>query len=312
MAKRNQKMPRPNSPEWNAEVSFYLSAPAPARGARAIELGFTDPTSYANVFRRQGIRVSIPQPTRKKFNRPPIIRESSLIIFDTQIPFHDAPFLSNLLDLAMAWGIKQGISGGDLLNMTSFSNFFEHPEDKIWAKEREIAISVLKALTSAVPKWLLIMGNHETFLLKKLAEQLGHEDILRLLDKPEGINATDYYYCKVLLGGSTWRITHPRNISVIHSRIPQRLCDKFHCNLVSGHGHLAGLTPDYSGKYFACDVGVTCDPERLDYVALRDNIRPAQCRGGLILMESEGKCFPYHLYPSSDFSSLKHLYGVGK
>jgi len=35
----------------------------------------------------------------------------------------------------------------------------------------------------AIGFWLLIKGNHEDFLLKQLAEQVGHDDILALLDK---------------------------------------------------------------------------------------------------------------------------------
>jgi hypothetical protein len=312
--RRNEKMPKPGTKEWDAEVEFYISASTAARQARAASLGFKNYDSYANVFRKAGIFISAPQSRREKFTKPVVIKEPSLVIFDSQIPFHDADFLNKLLELAMAWGIKQGISGGDFLNMTAFSQFFENPEDKVWRAEREVAVQVIQAMHSAVPKWLLVRGNHETFLIKQLAEQIGYEDILALIDKREGVTegftATDYYYCIVQFGGAKWRITHPRNISVIHGRVPTALCGKFHSNVASGHGHLAGMNPDYSGKYYAVDVGVTCDPDRLDYVALRDTTRPAQCRGALILMlGDDGKCHPYHIYPDYDWEALKRMYG---
>jgi len=304
------KLPPINTPEWEAEIDFYLGADTTQRTARATRLGYGNFSCYTVAMERRGIYVTrrVPISKRHRYDRPRAIRESCLIIFDSQVPYHDAKFLNNLLDLAHTWGIKQGISGGDLLNMTAFSLFKENPEEKIWKREREEAIGVLEGLHSSIPKWLLIRGNHEAFLIKTLAEQIGHSDILKLLNSPEGFTATDYYYCKVLLGGSTWRITHPRNISVIHGRIPQRLCEKYHSNIASGHGHLAGMTPDYSGKYIACDVGITCDPMRLDYASLRDTTRPAMCQGGLILMESEGKCYPYHIYPNSDWQALRKLY----
>lgn len=311
MGARNRLPPR-NSPEWDKEVSFFLTTDVVNRAQRAVVLGYINPSSYVVAMERRGIYLSrqVPQSLSQRFNKPVIIREPCLIIFDTQIPFHDADFLNNLLQLAQAWGIKQGISGGDFLNMTAFSNFFEAPEEKIWAKERDVAVQVMKALSDAIPKWLLILGNHEVFLLKRLAEQLGHEDILRLLDKPTGFKATDYYYCLVKLGGSVWRITHPRNISVIHNRIPQRLADKYEQNIASGHGHLAGFSPSYSGKWLCCDVGITADSLRLDYVSLRDSTRPAMCQGGLILMlGDDGHCYPYHIYPTSDFKALRRLYG---
>ena len=303
------KLPKYGTPEWEAEIKLFKSLDGVGRAKRGLELGYGDPASYYRIMHARGIRLTVPKSKAPQYNKPPVIKQSSLVIFDSQIPYHDAKFMDNLLDLSISWGIKQGISGGDFLNMAAFSNFFENPEVAIWKREREVAIKIIEAMSFAIENWLLIMGNHEAFLLKRLAEQIGHEDILRLLDKPQGFKATDYYYCKVELGGSIWRISHPRNISVIHGRIPQRLCEKFHCNVASGHGHLAGMTPDFSNKYMACDVGVTCDPVRLDYVSLRDSIRPIQCQGALILMlGDDGKCHPYQIYPSSDWQALKRLY----
>ena len=307
------RLPPRGTPEFDAEVEFFLNSRRDTRRQRAISLGYANADSYTVAMERRGIYLSraVPKSVSKRYDEPPVIRESCLIIFDTQIPYQDAEFLNNLLELASAWGIKQGISGGDLLNMAAFSLFKERPEDKIWRKERDVAIEVLKALHCHIPKWLCIMGNHEAFLIKTLAEQIGYDDILALLGKPEGFIATDYYYCLVKLGGSLWRITHPRNISVIHGRVPQRLCEKFHANIASGHGHLAGMTPDYSGKHVAVDVGITCDPLRLDYYGLRDSTRPTMCQGALILKESKGKCYPYHLMPrTTDWESLKKLYAV--
>lgn len=304
-------LPTKETAEWKAEVDFFLQSDSVARGARAISLGYSCLASYTTAMERRGIYLTrqVPVSKRRRYNRPLIIREDCLVIFDTQVPYHDAEFLNNLLNLAHTWGIKQGVSGGDLLNMTAFSIFQEHAQEKLWIKEREEDMAVLLTLQKIIPKWLLVKGNHEAFLLKALAEQLGHEDILRLLNKPDGFTTTDYYYCKVILGGSVWRITHPRNISVIHGRIPQRLCEKYHSNIASGHGHLAGMTPDYSGKYIACDVGVTCDPTRLDYVSLRDTTRPAMCQGALILkLGKDNCCYPYHIYPSADFTALRRLY----
>ena len=309
MAKLNPK----DKEAWEAEVSFYQGSSTTTRAIRARELGFANVESYANYMRGRGVYLSVPTSHREKFNKPEVIREPCLVIFDSQIPFHDADFINRLLELATDWGIRQGLSGGDLLNMTSFSRFYEKPLDKVWEKERDDAIRVLAAMGDAISSWFLVKGNHEDFLLKKLEEQIDHEGILALVDNRtgflKGYTATDYYYCEVRLGGSLWRITHPRNISVIHGRIPQRLCERHHCNVASGHGHLAGMTPDYSGKYMACDVGVTCDPLRLDYSALRDSTRPAQCQGALILqLGDDNKCHPYHILPDADWTALKRLY----
>lgn len=298
---------------WQREIVFYKSSDTQARALRAGELGFEDSESYGNFMRRHGVYLSVPASGRERFDKAETIREPCLVLFDAQIPFHDATFLNQVLEVAADWHIRQGISGGDLLNMTSFSRFFEKPSDKIWRKERDDGVKVLLAMADAIPNWLMLMGNHEDFLLKKLEEQMGHEDILSLMDQRGGslgaFSATDYYRCDVRLGGAKWRITHPRNISVIHGRIPQRLADKFQANIASGHGHLAGMTPSYGAKFMCCDVGVCCDPSRLDYVGLRDSTRPAMCQGALILQLGEdGKCHPYHILPDADWAALKRLY----
>ena len=304
-------LPPKGTPELEAEEQFYLSADTAMRGQRAISLGFSCSSGYSVAMEREGVYLSkaVPKSMGRRYDKPPIIKESCLIIFDTQIPYQDADFLNNLLELASAWGIKQGISGGDLLNMAAFSMFKERPEDKIWRRERDVAIEVLRALHSHIPKWLLVLGNHEAFLIKTLAEQIGHDDILALVGSPEGFVATDYYYCLVKLGGSIWRVTHPRNVSVISARVPYFLASKFGANIISGHGHLAGSIKSIGGDFEAIDAGITCDPQRLDYVGLRDSTRPAMCQGAVILrMGKDNKPHSYILTPGIDWEAYKGMY----
>jgi hypothetical protein len=157
------------------------------------------------------------------------------------------------------------------------------------------------------------MGNHDDFLIKALSEQLGYEDILKLLDSPEGFKTTNYYYCLVYVGEDLWRITHPRNISVIHSRIAQRLAIKYGCNVVSGHGHLAGITFDEGNRYWAIDGGVGCVPAKLDYASERDTTRPAMCQAAVFIMLGEdGISHPYLVTPKTDWKAMKRLYGKQK
>lgn len=306
-------IPQPGTSAWKDEAALFRALNREGKINRAYELGYTSPSSYITAMYRWGA-ADVPASPKSKYNKAPIIKESCLIIFDAQIPYHDAEFINKLTDLARAWDIQQGISGGDFLNMTAFSTFGQKPEDKVWSRERDVAKETMSALHTSIPKWMLIMGNHEMFLIRAVAEQFNWEDILALVGKPEGFSGTDYFWCIVNIGGAKWRISHPRNISVIHGRIPQRLCEKFHMNVASGHGHLAGMTPDYSAEYCACDVGVVCDPERLDYAMTRDSTRPTMCQGALILKEgSDGKCYPYWIDPrNTDWEALKKCYKAKK
>ena len=102
-------LPPKGTPEFEAEVSFYLNSDAATRQQRAISLGFSNPSSYTIAMERAGVFLSraVPKSMSRRYDKPPIIREPCLIIFDTQIPYQDANFLNNLLELASAWGINR-------------------------------------------------------------------------------------------------------------------------------------------------------------------------------------------------------------
>ncbi len=245
------------------------------------------------------------------YNKATRLRGSTVVISDVQIPFQDGEFLYKVLHLANKWGVKQGISAGDFFNQSAFSIFLHRPEDKLWKEEATAAQQVASVMLSLIPNWLFLLGNHDAFLLKTVAHQFGHDALMRLADMPTGIESSDYYWCIVEDGrGNEWRVTHPRNISVIHARVPQRLAARYQQNVIASHGHLIGMTPDDSGKFCCIDEGVCCDPLRLDYSMERDSTRPAMNQGAVILKETDGLLHPYLLHPKwTDFEALEKAYG---
>lgn len=281
---------------------------------KASQYGFKNSTSFQNkMWQTLGVRRKVPASKKKLYNDPPIIRTDGLLVLsDIHIPFHDAIFINNCLDLANAWGIPKGVNNGDFLNMTAFSIFIHKPHDKIWAEERDTAILAMRAMADAVPDWLLLLGNHEAFLIKQLAEQLKADDILALLGNQQGFKATDYYYCKAVIGEGKqgeWRISHPRNIATIHGRVAARLANKCETNVISGHGHLFGVVPSENDRFIAIDSGVCCEPLALDYAVQRDTLRPTMCKAATILIKGDdGKCHYYPLRPDSDWQALRRLY----
>jgi len=247
---------------------------------------------------------------KPSYTTAPAIQGSVVILMDVQIPFQDGEFILNVLDLADSWGVKQGISGGDFFNESAFSIFAHKPEDMIWAEEAEKAREVAEVMLKFIPQWTFLLGNHDAFLLKKLGHQFNHEALLRLAEMPRGCIATDYYWCLVKdAQGSEWRVSHPRSVSVLPTRVPARLADRYHQNIVSGHGHLAGVSCDFSGKHLCIDAGVACDISKLDYVMERDSVRPQPNQGAVILKEVEGRFIPYHLMPQwIDWDALRRAY----
>ena len=244
------------------------------------------------------------------YREPIVLKGSTLLLFDAQIPYQDGDFIYNMLELARAWKVKQGISGGDFFNQACFSFFLYRPEEMIWHEEAESARKVTGAMAEYIPSWLCLLGNHDVHVLKQMKHQINHEEMLRMYGIKKGFTATDYYWCLVEdAEGNKWRISHPRNSSIIHGRVPTRLATKYQQNIVAGHGHLAGMNPDDSGKFLSIDAGVVCDPERLDYNKERDNVRPEMNRGAVILKEVDGRIYPYHILPEwADWDALKRMY----
>lgn len=276
--------------------------------ALAKEYGFSSRSSFLHAINSLGITRGVPRSFKPRYDNPPVIKDECLITCDEQIPFHDGDFMNRVLEIANLWGIEQGISAGDTLNMTAFAHFIHKPEDT-WKEEKAVAMDVFTSMQQAVKKWLMLAGNHTMQLIKALSEQIDMDDLIWILQKPRGFTATDYYYCIVYVSGSKWRITHPRNISVFHARVPQRLCNKYSCNIAAGHGHLVGMLPSEGGQYTAVDIGICADPMRLDYAAVRDTTRPAMNQGALILKKGyDGKCYPNLLTPDVDWEAEKKKY----
>ena len=263
-----------------------------------------------NIASEQNKIISQLTSERPDYNQAPVLKGSVLILFDMQIPYQDGDFVFRMLELAKAWGIKQAISGGDFFNEGAFSFFMYKPEERIWHAEAEKAKEIATVMVSCIRKWVMMLGNHDASLLKLLAHQLNHQDLMRLADMPRSLYATDYYWCVVKdKKGNEWRITHPRNVSVIHGRVPVRLANVYKQNIVAGHGHLAAFSPDESGTFCCIDAGVCCDPVKLDYPQERDNLRPQMNRGAVILKEVDGIIHPYHIIPEwADWEALMRLY----
>ena len=248
------------------------------------------------------------QSPKKRLDDAPLVQGSVLIIADLQIPYQDGPFLFNLLSLAKAWGITQGISAGDFFNESAFSPLCNKATAKDWEEEARVAGNVYSVMQKYVPNWLFLLGNHDAYILHALENQITHKDVLTIANIDA--KSTNYYWCTVVdHQGNMWRVSHPKNTSTAPIRIPQLLSRKFKMNIIAGHGHLSGMSPDDSGDYCCIDTGICCDPDRLDYATERDNTRPKMTQGAVILKEADGILYPYHILPKwTDWGNLRRLY----
>ena len=65
--------------------------------------------------------------------------------------------------------------------------------------------------------------------------------------------------------------------------IPAKLCAKFGCHVIAGHGHTWGMTRSDCGRYWAIDSGICADPKRMEFGSIEHNTRPVQMRGAVIV-----------------------------
>lgn len=305
------KLPRVGTPEWDMLVASFIDCQTRELEILAKESGYANYDSLANAMRRRGVRRGVPLSMKPRYDKPVEIEGDVLIECDEQIPFHDAEFMNHILDLAYSWGIQQGISAGDAINMSAFSKFGHKPEDAMLETEILAAKGCLVSMHDAVPNWLVVQGNHTFQIIRYMNEQIKIDAVIALIEGRDGkmpyVQGTDYYYCMV---NGTWRVTHPRNISVLHAKVPGELCAKFGCNVAAGHGHLVGFHPSKCGKYLAVDVGICADPMRLDYYAQRDSTRPVMNQGALLLKQGAGGKFHPHLVSPlwTDWAAMKRMY----
>ena len=243
---------------------------------------------------------------KPRYVSPPKFKGEQLIFTDAQIPFHNATFINECIDLALAWGIKSCIGAGDIFDVTAFAapKYHVKPQDTFGAELSE-GRKFVKAIAD-VFEFHLITGNHEKRFRHFLNEQLAAEEFRLLLKAPENVTTSDYGYCLV----ENWVIAHPRNVSVIPGRIPFFVSRKYpFFNIACGHGHVQAITSAEDGKRIVIDIGSCADFSKLDWVAMDITTRPAMVNGALILRRSSAtkKLLPVLLWDWTDFDTLAKL-----
>lgn len=235
---------------------------------------------------------------RPRFDNPPRINGSVLVLPDVELPFHNAPFLNNVIMLARAQGVRQLILDGDFMHNASFAYFAgsEKEADQELSEVEELVYPFFANFDAVY--WL--SGNHDTRIQKMLDRLISMERIARMIVPPEHaaefyrkVKIFDHFWCKV---GSEWQIHHP---NVKGAQIPARtatwIAEKNDCNVGQGHVHLFGTAQTRNGKWMGIDIGVGVDVRRLAYQNLRHSTHPNGVAGALILRERDGKYYPQHV-----------------
>jgi predicted phosphodiesterase len=238
----------------------------------------------------------VAQSPKERFDKPPTTADC-LVLADPHCPYHDADFINLCVDLAQSAGIKEVIVAGDLVDYNALSPFDPNVHD-ILETEYATAEQFLEVLSKAFEKVTCIKGNHEARLDKRLGyHQIGADRLGRLFTSASNIHWSPYYHA---ISG-TWRISHPKNASVMPGAVAAKLATKYRTNVIAGHGHLFGVAQDLTGQFIGIDSGACCDPDRLEYITARMNTRPVVYQGAVILRDN----YPYLISKHFDTQALR-------
>lgn len=225
------------------------------------------------------IRVAASQHPR--YNTPPRIDESCLVIGDSQVPFQDADFIDKCKAVALSFGVKEMVWVGDMIDLHAISIFLAQKKEPLADELLEDEIG-LTSIAAGFDKVLWLCGNHDERLSRVLQAWIPMERIAKMLGLGSNIEASDYYHCFI---GDRWMATHPKNSSIIPGRVPSTLALKYRRNVISFHGHLVGAVQ--MNDLWAIDAGVTCDPTRLEYSMVRQSTRPKVQRGAVLMLKDD-------------------------
>ena len=219
-----------------------------------------------------------------KWNKPAIVEaERALVLFDVHVPFFDADWVNWCIGTALRFGCDTCIIGGDPVDFASVSKFGRQErielEDEIRAGRQ-----IIHVLASSFKQIVYGAGNHELRLSRTTDNNLALYDAMEMFVRDENVTVSDYHWTLLISNGIEFQVEHPKNISTIHGRVPAQLAAKYHRHILAGHGHLWGEAKDVSGQYWALDVGVCCDPERLAYNAKVHNTRPMMNQGAAMVL----------------------------
>jgi len=213
---------------------------------------------------------------------PLVVEGDALILSDMHCPFHDADWAERCMRLAVRWDVHIVGLPGDLIDMAAFSSFAKR-DDVTFKEEVRATEAMLQSLAEHFDTIIYAPGNHEHRITRKV-DYMG--DIATFADmwiKSEKVRLVEHHLFMIVSGGERFRITHPKNASIQATAVPRKLCAKYNSNVISGHGHLVGMTRDDSGRFWAIDCGVMADPRRIDYLQLEDSTRPMVGQGCVII-----------------------------
>jgi len=213
----------------------------------------------------------------EKYNKFEVISGDAMVIGDTHIPFHDIEMMNKMIKIAKRDKITTLIVGGDLTDQKTTSIYPNLNTERVSRKlddEFSVMFDVLKVLTKTFKQIVLICGDHDSRILRRLDYVMNWKSLGALCNrilKVNSVRSSDYYYGILKSGNQTWRITHPDRATNRSTTKALKLAHKFDQNILQLHGHNFGMEFTVNAKYLAVSMGCMTDREHHEYVMIRDS-----------------------------------------
>lgn len=246
--------------------------------------------TYDNAYR-------LPEPGGFDFSRFELTVSGDLVVgTDFHMPFYDRELMARMIVRSRELQVKRLAIGGDLFNFGYLSTFRQYYEMRDESLDADIRMGreMFEALLAWMDEVIILPGNHDQRLQKALLDKSSGKALWDLfipekLRPKVTISRLPYLWIDTPRG--RYRLTHPKSYSRTPLAVPRNLAEKYHCHVISAHGHHFAVGSSPSG-YTVAESGGLFDPTRVDYRYLSgDTTHPEWSKGFIIL--KEGRVIPF-------------------
>lgn len=278
----------------------------------------------------------------QKYNQPLEQEGDVLVIPDLEAPFHNADFVNRCIELAQKWNIRQANIAGDALHFNSISKWeanwkadnqadigdqahaeifefalslpdhlqtaligllekYEPSVDNDVGTEVEFARKTMYNISTAFEDIVYVIGNHDGRFLSALNSPLFAKQLKDFVigDNPK-YRIAPYYYSTIHTENGDYSIEHP---TLLSEKAAVQIAVQKQCHVLMGHSHRYSRLKDPSGKYWAIQMGMCVDEDRLAYVGQRTRSRERHATGATIIRGG----YPYDLNPEIPWDLWKKM-----
>lgn len=203
-----------------------------------------------------------------------------MVTSDWHLPLIDTDVVLKMILIAKKFNIKRLVIVGDFVDFESISLWEHKNKNAEIRKDLESATKMLDVLFCWFDEIRWSFGNHDERLSRLFNFSLHPTEFGKLITDQIGkkLFISSHPFIELENKGK-WRLTHPKNFSIITARVPAKLSEKYRCSVLGAHGHHLGFCFDVSGQDICADLGCLCDFEKTHYTIFNDTTHPRWNKG---------------------------------